>query len=193
MSIKSDIEETKKVWKEASWPMKFVISVSLFLTTSSIASLSDTIFQWKYFIIDALEFYREFVISPFVKMSEFFSIDYSEEEANFIVLLTIFVGAWVRGFWLSLDANKKKKSRFKNLISTTGGTVIGYFFCLYLYARPDNKASLFNIYCAIGLFLFIVASCDSRKERILVSAPVVMAIIAVLFLGAINAGLTKVA
>jgi hypothetical protein len=43
MGIKSDWEEARKLWASSTILMKLLILISLFITTSSIASLSETV------------------------------------------------------------------------------------------------------------------------------------------------------
>lgn len=47
MSLAGDIEELKKLWKGASLLMKGAIVLGIILTSSSITSLSDVVFEWK--------------------------------------------------------------------------------------------------------------------------------------------------
>ena len=49
MGLKSEIDEIKNTWAEASPPVKAYLALSFFLSTSAIASLAETIVKWKGF------------------------------------------------------------------------------------------------------------------------------------------------
>ena len=44
--------------------MRCVLVLAFFLTTSSLASLSETVFKWKGFILTGIEFYQEWIQGP---------------------------------------------------------------------------------------------------------------------------------
>ena len=64
MGLKSDFEEVARDWRKTPWRMKFWLILSLFLSSGSIASLSETVAKWKGFIFDAVTFYRGSISEP---------------------------------------------------------------------------------------------------------------------------------
>ncbi len=64
MGLHGDIEETKQAWKKVSWPMKVIYSLMLFLSISSIASLAQTVADWKGFFLTGIEFYQNVLRDP---------------------------------------------------------------------------------------------------------------------------------
>lgn len=47
MSLWDEIQEAKRIWEKASWPIRGFIALSLFLNFGAIASLSDVVFALK--------------------------------------------------------------------------------------------------------------------------------------------------
>jgi hypothetical protein len=70
MSLFGDIEEVKIFWKKTTLIGKFVLIVSGFLASGSLANLSETIFKWKEGIKEAVTF----TIAPFLNPLEFYCL-----------------------------------------------------------------------------------------------------------------------
>jgi hypothetical protein len=64
MELKADVEEVAQVWARAPWHVRICLTFSLILTSTSIASLSETVFKWKGFLLDAINLYRSFISGP---------------------------------------------------------------------------------------------------------------------------------
>lgn len=64
MSLKEDVGEVVKEWGKASWKGRALLLLGLLLSASSIASLADTVFQWKGFLLRGVEFYRTHIAIP---------------------------------------------------------------------------------------------------------------------------------
>ena len=50
MGLIGDFKELKQEWKDSSVLKKVLVILVLFLTTGSVTSLSDVVFQWRGFI-----------------------------------------------------------------------------------------------------------------------------------------------
>ena len=68
--------------------MKAAIILVTFLSISSITSLSDVVFEWKGFILDAIEFYRKWIVNPFRSVATLIGLNYVDIEVDAIVLFS---------------------------------------------------------------------------------------------------------
>jgi len=75
MGLLADLEELGSAWKKCSWLGKLLIAgVIFFFTLAPLASLSDTVFKWKGFVLEALLFYREYVSSSIIYCLDYVGI-----------------------------------------------------------------------------------------------------------------------
>ena len=99
-------DEIIKYWKKSPFLAKVIWVVSVILASSSIASLSETVFAWKGFILDGVEFYRELLEPLKILLSSVFQADVTGEQADLIVCLGIFISAhrkFITHRWLTPD------------------------------------------------------------------------------------------
>jgi hypothetical protein len=68
MGLKADFDEVHMVWKTYPWRLKVWLGLSLFLASGSIASLSETVFRWKSFFLEAMSFYRAWISTPLASL-----------------------------------------------------------------------------------------------------------------------------
>jgi hypothetical protein len=64
MGLKADVEEVLVAWRKATWPLRLWLFLSLLVASGSVASLSETVFRWKGFLLDGLLFYRTYIAAP---------------------------------------------------------------------------------------------------------------------------------
>lgn len=64
MGLKSDFDEVLEAWPKYPWILRFWLIISAFTASGAIASLSETVFKWKGFLLDAVVFYRSFLSKP---------------------------------------------------------------------------------------------------------------------------------
>lgn len=76
MGLKSDWEHARRSWGGFSWLVKLLF---VFFAISPIASLAETVVQWKGFIRDGLDFYRSFFTEP---ISRAFAEQFGSEWLN---------------------------------------------------------------------------------------------------------------
>lgn len=75
MGLLADLDELSSAWKKCSLLGKLLIAfVVFFFTLTPLASLSDTAFQWKGFVLDALLFYRSYFVSPVIYFLDYLGI-----------------------------------------------------------------------------------------------------------------------
>ena len=64
MGLKGDITEVSHVWHRAPWRVRVALVLSLFLASTSLASLSETVAKWKGFILTGVVFYQQHFRHP---------------------------------------------------------------------------------------------------------------------------------
>ena len=103
MSLKKDIDEMRTAWLQASWRIRVWLVISGFLALSSIASLSEAVFKWKGFILDAVTFYREWVRVPLKNELQHFEIHLTSSYIDYLLLNGIVVAGLFRLLASGLD------------------------------------------------------------------------------------------
>ena len=99
MGLKGDIEEVSQVWDVAPWRVRLYLVISVFLATSGVASLSETVFRWKGFILDGVSLYREWIGEPL--LSFFSQVVFSNKPitpsfADYAFVVTVVYAANIR-------------------------------------------------------------------------------------------------
>jgi hypothetical protein len=163
--------------------MKVAISIAIFLSISSIASLSEIIFKWKGFIFDAIEFYRHWIVQPLRNFASFFGLTYySKAEVDSMIIYSMITATSLRIIGL-----KNKIHLFCMPLLISGVILSGIYGSI-----PESFDYIINgiylfLYSTLGVLFYI----KSRAEFIKGYGPILAAIAIVLMLGAINAGLLK--
>ncbi len=187
MGLKGDIDELKEVWEGSSILFKVGMGLSVFLTISSVTSLSDAIFKWKGFVLDAVEFYRTNVADVIHELFAIFDVHYTSSAIDFQILFSIFIVSFMRRLWLDTDFSKKDEVAM---------LIIGFVVLCGIYARNlfvlngTQGPTEFKTLALILVFLLIPLILKYNKKAIYY-LPFGSAIVFVFILGAINAGLNR--
>ncbi|MCP4368342.1 MAG: hypothetical protein GY797_09580 [Deltaproteobacteria bacterium] len=183
MSLISDIDEAKKLWREASWLMRGVIALVVFLSVSSVTSLSNVIFEWKGFILDAINVYRAWVAKPLGVLGSLVGLKYfSDSELDALVIISIFYAT----FYRSLNPSTKT---FIFLLLP----FMFAFIAAGLYPESSPLSDFILIGVILGLLVAMGVSLyrHDRPRFIRGFGPLVIAILMVLLLGGINSGISR--
>ena len=194
MSIQSDIDEAKKLWNNSSLFTKILIGVSLFLTVSSVTSLADTIVSWRGFIADGLEFYRSWVIDPIHNGARRIGLSYTENEVDMIIVAAVYLTGIVRVTirrWQVQGTSIGKKL-------FAGTAILSLVIAVLSPGLTDDPAIALSegnfwalIFGYVIAGLVFTATLPKRiPTTVLYFGPGALALVVVLVLGAINAGLT---
>lgn len=193
MGLLGDIDEVKLFWKTASLPTKIVLVVSTFLALSSITSLSEAIFKWKGFISDGLEFYYLYVSKPVRELLSFFGLIVTETKADYAILIILFYSGWFR---VLFDWGKEvgyKNHSFIMMVVLRFVTIVMLLIVIttdFLY--QDDDVHFYAIFILFGLVSSTLFNPKfEKRHKLLMYIPVVSAVLIVLILGAINAGLSQ--
>lgn len=185
MGLKGDIEEVKDGWSNASAPLKVWLALSVFVSVSSIASLSEAIVRWRGFIRDGLDFYHTMVVDPFIRLMAPLDLDYSTGEVNLLIVTALFLTSATR-YLVYSGKGFDRKDWFPNAI------VIGWFAAsawgLGHVEMPADTLFWLYLICILGwVSLGVVVI---RKNRVVYFGPTLLAVVVVVLLAAINKGLT---
>lgn len=191
MSLKDDLAEAKELWANGSWMLRLFVVLSVVLTTSSVASLSDIVFEWKGFILDGINFYRSTVGLLFERVKLYLGLEYSRENADVLVAVTIMNMGWLRFIWS--DWKSEKLSSILSNLSITLIVICGEMYLWYVFNGLDQLG--INLwFLAVGVLSFLAwpfMTHFTPKEKLILWGPVVAALVIVSVFGAINAGLSK--
>ncbi|RJX75709.1 hypothetical protein DZ860_03270 [Vibrio sinensis] len=214
MGFHSDYEEVLSVLHKVGPLQKVLLVLFLFMQISAIASLSETFFKWKGFILDAVSTYQDYLVSPLIMYSELIGLHYQEHEVHSAVILSTMVVLGMRLLMLGqLSAFKKISEDSGNEIQPqlTYFKFMSIFFPVSLWLAYGLTDSEIRLMPQVGMLLiypvFLVGpkvilhlfgSENSYLEKgrfsyfktyyaYLLAIAVVIGI-----LGAINSGLTRI-
>ena len=206
MGFRNDFNEAKELWSNSSLLTKIFVCVTLFLTTSSIASLSDVVFKWKGFVLDGIAIYRDWLVAPITDYSSYIGLKYSVAEIDALILLDVlFVVPYFRTLlfpWRKINSNLEYSVKIKR------GAIAAFVSIIALHllvGASGNESSILILSVAfLGTFWLLVLPSKGlkaaytelygsvKKYRIVYAGPILFAITTMLILGAINSGLTRV-
>ncbi|MBT0571260.1 hypothetical protein KIK84_13075 [Curvibacter sp. CHRR-16] len=191
MGLKADFDEVTQHWDRSPWRVKVFLSVALFLATSSLASLSEVVFKWKGFVLDALVFYRSNLSQPVAELlTKVFAHTFPENFVDCAVLLGLFHGALIRALLL-------RRGKPLTRISDLGYLVFSYLGMLYLTAKPTvpatssiptKESSVWILYPAFVVLLYLLTK---GAERILAMSYMLIPVVGVGIIAAVSAGLAR--
>ncbi|MBC8754849.1 hypothetical protein H2O64_09220 [Kordia sp. YSTF-M3] len=190
MGLLGDIDELKNKWKNASLSLKILVILTSFINLNAIASLSETIFKWKSFILVGIEFYNSTIIEPIKTLLEFFHLNLSETLINLIIVNTMIYGSLLRLlFW---EEKPIKSNNLKDSLPIVFIIAFNFWLATFAYRiviYPINFIAFFAPVLFLGYFLKITSL--NKKEKMILLWPIIIPIIAVLVAAAFNAGLSR--
>jgi len=182
LGLLGDIEELQEFWPNLLWWGKCAVVLMLFLTTGSVTSLSETVFQWRGFILDGMEFYRQWITAPLREIArDLVGLRYTGVQVDIVVLFGLGMGSFAR--WARYTAYSGIPVIIMAVISiillgtSSFGVLVAYVF-------------IFGFVFTYIVFA-IMAFHGGAEQRIAFFGPPLFAVAVVLVLGAINAGLTQ--
>jgi len=186
MSLIGDLQEAKKLWSESSWLFRGPIIFAAFLVISPFASLSEVFFQWKGLFLDAINFYKGWVVIPILEFAAQFGFTWSPSFLDFIFIWSMFCAGSLR--LLRQVGSRKILGITTFIVCITGFLVYAWEgIVLIPYVM---KISLMVMFFCLYLWLPLTTPLNS-KEKFAYWAPGLLGLTAVLILGALNAGLSR--
>lgn len=197
MSLKDDIDQIKQLWADSTWVMKIIMVLTLFISSSSLASLSDVVFEWKGFIQDGVQFYTSWIMKPILTLLEVIGLKLTLSMANYIVMCSLMIAGYFKAYWTGRD-NVTNKLKFSILVTLFVSTVVIGVIGSYTYDEGENfdySYALFNMFIVLVIVapvIFFILKCLRQSIKFNFTAYYVtigVPIMVVLILGAINTGL----
>lgn len=191
MSLIKDIEDAKELWRNASMVFKVFIALSIFLSTSSVASLSERIFEWKGFILDSIEFFRHWISVPISNILKKIGFSIERVEIEMITIIFLLFTSYTRWMWLS---SSNGRSRSQLLVSILTSIIFAVVFALliFFFSKQGINVDFWAFWVNVTIFLTMpIIFKLSNIEKIIYYYPIALAIIITLFLGAVNSGFSK--
>ena len=188
MGLKADIDEVLVVWARAPWRVRVYLALSLILASTSIASLSETVFKWKGFLLDGINLYRLAISDP-IKNAAQNLLNYSLSQSVFdLVVLAMLLAA--ASFRVAIFQPRDSFGRKGELSAL--GTMVGVI--VMLIAGNGTTLSLWFA----GIFMAASFLMNAWFHARLGGAPALLWFAYVLappsligLLGAIHSGLTR--
>lgn len=188
MGLKADIDEVTQHWRRSPWRVKVFLLVALFLSTSSLASLSEAVFKWKGFLLDALAFYRRNMSQPVSELAtHLLARPLSPHFIDSAVLFGLFHGALIRALLL-------RQVTLATRITGIASLTLSYSGMLYLMANaasPPNQPKDFSIWIVYPAFLLTAYILTKGAERLLAMSYMLVPVILVAMVAAVSSGLAK--
>jgi hypothetical protein len=188
MGLKGDIDEVAKVWISSPWRIKVYLALSTLLASGSIASLSDVLFKWKGFVLDAVVFYRSRIGVPFHNlMQSAVDVRLPEGFSDHILLWILLLASLTRyQFFVCRD--------FRCRLEFIG--VYGCMFSLYGWALAQDFIRGRGYPVSLSLLMYgfaIVFSffTTTGAGRIVLLASLIAPLALVGVVAAVHAGLTR--
>ncbi|MDE1516089.1 hypothetical protein PUN32_13955 [Vibrio sp. dsl-7] len=214
MNIRESFIEAVELYKKAGSLNRIFIMISFFLSVSSIASLSESIFKWKGFILDAVDFYQHYIAEIIIYYAGFVGLSYTQNQVHSAVILSIAVSLGMKMFildQLKFAEVMRDKYNFevKPKINLFRIQAVAYsvFVWLSFGLSEDNVTLISSIILLmsypifVSLIHWILVNFDKNKTLSLSNVSyckVYYVYLAAIFLmlgvlGAINSGISKVA
>lgn len=96
MHIQNEINEIKRSYSEGGVFTKMFLILGLFFGVSSLTSIASAIVEWKGFLLNAINFYQSYFVSPIISAGRSFGFSYSTAEVHTAIVLSICVSVGMR-------------------------------------------------------------------------------------------------
>lgn len=184
MGLVGDLIEARTFWSNSSWIFRGAIAIAAFLAVSSVASLADAIFHWKGFILDGIEFYQLWITKPISGLFKRYGLIINSKSIDLLILFGLYLTGLLRE---SIIKKEKIWAAFQ--------VVLYIAVTIWLASSWVGTDSAPSIWMYLGVFILYLASPivfgSDKEERFAYYFPGAVAIIVVLLLGAVNAGLSR--
>lgn len=185
MGLKTDFEEVTQYWGRAPWRVRVVLVLVLFISTTSLASLSESVIKWKGFILDALTFYREYALQPIAEVAQ--RLIGHPLPIGFIdnaIFYSLFFAALTRALLLRTSSRKKQIEEI---------TILGAAYAIMLWTAFDARESSNDpsIWVLYPLFLLCAYTITKGGARVLAMAYMLIPVFGVGILAAISIGIAR--
>lgn len=188
MGLKADFEEVASSWTAAPWRVKLWLTLSLFLASNAIASLSETIFKWKGFILDAIDLYRSHISLPLRDLLVWlFSMHVQPRAIDVSMLVAIFGLASLRVAFYYPKRSDARKAELGAVVCVVGTIMVA------IATSGKGPAFWFSLLIFLLSVLFSITSHIKHggASALLWLVYVVAPFLAVGLVAAVNTGLSR--
>lgn len=195
MSLKDDFEKLKEKWAALTLGWKIILSIMMISQALSIASIGDSVFAFKGFIVQGIEFYH-WVTDPIVAMLPKL-ISLTRKEFDACALLLLYYGSFFKMMIAHSDFEGDALRSVLSLILTGLCCVGVVVFAIHLGGASYVIAIVVAFICfslshilsekILSSKLFQQSAAEHRSVLMYMSIPVII----VLFIAAISEGLFR--
>lgn len=192
MGLRGDWEEVRTAWAKTSGFGRIGLALSAFLGVSSLAGLSEQIIKWRGVFADALIFYAAWVSEPLMRLASRFNISLSRIQVDYCVVSLVIAGCMFRTGLLAFPDRPATKFAILRLWLAEMSLAIAIFIGLLL-SMPSYRTVVASNYYRGHIIILVLMLLMSKRIRFfrIFLIQLFLLIATVLFMGAINAGLTK--
>lgn len=142
MGLKSEIDEIKNAWSQASPREKVRLAVKYYIFISAAASLSEEIVKWKGVFRNALTFYHH--LRDFVRELLFYLIklDLAPVIIDYLVIYTLLISSFLRALFVERKNNLKANPILNRELGMQLFLGIVYIALISLMERVPNIYAL---------------------------------------------------
>lgn len=189
MGLKSEIDEIKNNWSQASPGGKVRLALKYYILTSAVASLSEEIVKWKGVFRDALTFYHHFVRDPVRELFFYIKLDLSPVIIDYLVIYTLLISSFLRVLFVERKNNLKANRIINRKLALQLFMGIVFIALISRMERVPNISAL--ALASIQIFTILLLPIHfGREQKKAFYIPLLCAVSGVGIMGAINAGLS---
>lgn len=161
MSIKGDLEDISKLWNSGSWLLRGFAILIFVIGLGSVASLADTIFQFRGFIRDGIEFYETWIRDSFREILYLVvGIKLGALWSSAIIYLMLSTSGIVRDRFVRVGLGAAIGTCVGAVMAVSFSTILLYAFYPELLLAPHMNSKLALVF----FVLFIFAAYSFSKE-----------------------------
>lgn len=185
MGLKADLEEVTGYWARSPWRVRVFLAIALFLSATSLASISEAVFKWKGFILEALDFYRQFIAGPIGSfVTTVTGLAVTPQWIDSAVLLGLFLGALAR---VTPFRHRTTIARLVDYAVYAGA----YLMMLALLLLESPSSTQYSVWLFYPAFVLAAYLLTKGATRILAMSFMLFPVLLVGVLAGVNTGLSK--
>ncbi|MFT6915616.1 MAG: hypothetical protein ACJAWL_001926 [Motiliproteus sp.] len=96
MDISKEVEGFRESFRDGGILTRTLLILDFLFTLSSLTSLSGIVVEWKGFILDGLNFYQSYFVSPVISVASIVGLEYSKTEIHVATISSICVTVGMR-------------------------------------------------------------------------------------------------
>nr|ABE73745.1 putative cytochrome/quinol oxidase [Parazoarcus communis] len=189
MDIIEEVKDFKKIWANRTPTGKIILAVSFVLSAISIGSLADTVFAFKGFIVEAINFYQHISEPARQYLSDLLGVNISRFSQDSLTMLILTIGAQSR----IDDSNKKTRSWFKLTFCLVPLALVGWLAPKLLLPVMSGEVLVLLMFIMAPFFYAVAVNEKSRiyKSDYQLAAYILLVYFCVACIAAISSGLSR--